>query len=346
MKKLIGILLLLLLLVGGYFAWVSFGPSTGFREPFKYLYIPSDSASKAYILSRLEKDSMVENISAFSMAADRMDYWKNIKAGKYKIEKGSHVVGLVRKLKNGTQEPVNLVILKFRTKEALAGAMGKRLEPDSLSFISFFNNKDSMGKFGLDTNTVMTSIFPNTYTHFWNTSPKKVFDKFYEEYQRIWTTERKEKAAAHNLSPTQAHILASIIEEETNDKDDKPLMASVYINRLTKGMRLGADPTVKFAMRDFDLKRIYEKHTLYPSPYNTYLNTGLPPGPICTPTIETLDAVLNSPQTEYLFFVAKSDFSGKHLFTVSYQDHMKYAKEYQEALNKLIQERTQSDSAK
>ena len=158
--------------------------------------------------------------------------------------------------------------------------------------------------------------------------------------------ERKQKAAAHNLTPTQAYILASIIEEETNDVADKPVMASVYMNRLAKGIRLGADPTVKFALKNFELKRIYEKHTQVVSPYNTYQNFGLPPGPICTPSIETLDAVLNAPQTDYLYFVANSDFSGKHIVTSSYPEHLKYAKLYQEALNEWMKQHNENDTAR
>ena len=346
MKKLLLFFLLILLLAGGYFAWLLAAPATGFEEKIKYLYIPSVNPGREIILKMLEKDSLIRNIHTFSLMADRTDYWKNVKPGKYKIENGSSVLGVLRKLRNGRQEPVNLVILKFRTREALAGAIGRKLESDSASFINFMNNNDSLKKYGLDSNTAMAAIFPNTYTYFWNTTAQKVFNKFYEEHERIWTEERKQKALAHHLSPTQAYILASIIEEETNDENDKPIMASVYLNRLAKGIRLGADPTVKFALRNFELKRIYEKYTEVESPYNTYRNAGLPPGPICTPSLQTLDAVLNAPQTDYLYFVANSDFSGRHIFTSSFEDHLKYAKQYQEALNEWMKKHSLSDTAK
>src|SRR3954468_24660585 len=346
MKKLLLLSFILLLAIAGYISWLVIGPATGFSEKTKYLYIPTDSTKKEFILHILERDSITNNLNVFSVLAKRMDYWKNIKPGKYKVEKGMSVLHLVRALKNGQQEPVNIVILKFRTKEALAGAIGRKLEPDSADLISYLNNNDSLKQFGLDSNTVMTAIFPNTYTYFWNTTASRVFKKFYEEHDRIWTAERRQKAAEHDLTPTQACILASIIEEETNDADDKPLMASVYLNRLAKGIRLGADPTVKFALRKFELKRIYEKHTQFVSAYNTYLNAGLPPGPICTPSLETLDAVLNAPQTDYLYFVANSDFSGKHIFTSSYPEHLKYAKQYQEALNELLRGQADEDSTK
>src|SRR5690606_37360257 len=140
-------------------------------------------------------------------------------------------------------------------------------------------------------------------------------NKLFRQYEKVWNTERKSKAEALGLDPTTTYILASIIEEETNDNKEKGLMASVYLNRLARGMHLGADPTVKFALRDFGLKRIYAKHLATESPYNTYRNKGLPPGPICTPSLRTVDEVLNSPKTDYLFFVAKKDFSQGHVFT-------------------------------
>jgi len=346
MKKVLLFLFFVILAIVAYCAWLVIGPATGFKENVKYLYIPSDSARKELVMHIIERDSFVRNPNTFSMLANRLDYWKNIKPGKYKIENGYSVSKIVRELKNGQQEQVKLVIIKFRTKEALAGAIGRKLEVDSLKFISFLNNNDSLKAFGMDSNTVMSALFPDTYTYFWSTTASKVYHKFYDEYKRVWTSERRQKAASHNLTPTQAYILASIIEEETNDAADKPIMASVYLNRLAKGIRLGADPTVKFAMKRFDLKRIYEKYTEVESPYNTYRNAGLPPGPICTPSLETLDAVLNAPQTDYLYFVANSDFSGKHVFSSSYEEHLKYAKLYQDALNEWMRVHGEPDSVR
>jgi UPF0755 protein len=339
MRRIILVVLVLASLVAIYFAWVFFGPATGFETDVKYLYIPSDSANKETVMQLLEKDSIVKHPGSFSWLADQRGYWTAIKPGKYKIVHGDNLKTIIGRLRNGAQDPVNIVILKFRTREALAGAMGKKLESDSGTLLSFMNNRDSIAEYGVDTNNVMTVIFPDTYTYFWNTTPRKIFNKFYEANKRIWTAERRSKATALGLTPDKVYILASIIEEETNHPADKPLMASVYLNRMNKGMRLGADPTVKFALRDFELRRIYEKHLIVESPYNTYRVSGLPPGPICTPSLETLDAVLNAPATDYLYFVAKSDFSGAHVFTASYDDHLKYAKEYQQALNEQIEKR-------
>jgi UPF0755 protein len=239
-------------------------------------------------------------------------------------------------LRAGRQSPVNLVIIKLRTKEDLAKKIGDNFECDSISVSKFLYNTDSLSKFGLDTNIVMTSIIPNTYTFTWNTTPSKIFKKLYAEEEKFWTKDRIQKAKKLNLDKNQVYILASIVEEETNKQDDKGKIASVYINRMNKGMKLAADPTVKYAMRDFGLKRIYFKHLSYPSIYNTYQNAGLPPGPICTPSTKTIDAVLNEPTTDYLFFVAKSDFSGYSNFASDFTEHSKYAKQYQQALDSII----------
>ncbi|HET7119521.1 MAG TPA: endolytic transglycosylase MltG, partial [Hanamia sp.] len=242
---------------------------------------------------------------------------------------------------SGKQVPVNLVITKLRTKEDLAKKIAEHFEVDSLTVINFLNNSDSLRQFDVDSNTVMTDVIPNTYTYVWNTPVKKIFSKLYEEEQKFWNKERLGKAQKLQLTPKQIYTLASIVEEETNKQDDKGKIASVYINRLRKGMKLAADPTVKFALKDFSLKRIYHKHLETVSPYNTYLNIGLPPGPICTPSIKTIDAVLDSPQTDYLFFVARSDFSGYSNFASTYQEHQINAKAYQQALDSLIKSKKQ-----
>jgi UPF0755 protein len=182
----------------------------------------------------------------------------------------------------------------------------------------------------------MSLIIPNTYSLYWNTTPSKILDKLAGEKEKFWTPERLAKARAQHLTPLQVYTMASIVEEETNKDDDKGKIASVYINRLANGMKLQADPTVKFALKDFGLKRILFKHLSYDSPFNTYQNGGLPPGPICTPSVTTIDAVLNAPQTNYIYFVAKPDFSGYSNFASTYSEHMIFAKAYQQALDSLV----------
>ena len=156
--------------------------------------------------------------------------------------------------------------------------------------------------FGVDSNTFLTIVMPNTYSYFWNTPPSAIFKKMYADYKTWWTPERVQQAASQRPYPATATILASIVEEETNAQPDKGKIASVYLNRMAKGIKLGADPTIKYAMRDFELKRIYDKDLKIESPYNTYIHEGLPPGPICTPSAQTLEAVLNAPATELPVF--------------------------------------------
>lgn len=341
-KLLLGLLIVALVIVAivGRF----FFSNTPFSEKAKYLYIRTGHATSDEVMQTILDEKLVRNPRSFSFLASQMDVWKTVRPGRYEIKKGMGLFEIARMIRNGKQAPVNLVITKIRTKENLATLIGKKFETDSAKVMAFLNNQDSLLKYQLDTNTVITAVFPNTYTYLWTTSPSGIFKKLFAEYQKVWKDERRQKAEALGLSPTTAYILASIIEEETNFREEKGLMASVYLNRLSKNINLGADPTVKFALRNFGLKRIYAKHLVTESPYNTYRNKGLPPGPICTPSLETLDEVLNAPKTDYLFFVAKKDFSKGHVFTSKYQEHLKYAREYQQALNRLEKQKQQSAS--
>lgn len=317
---------------------VFFSAATAFPEKSKFFYIPSKGAEKSVILSTLADSSITNRISVFELVADKVDYWESIKPGRYQIDKGMSVFQIVRLLKSGKQAPVRLVINKLRTKEDIARRNGLLLEPDSLDFIQFLQSPDSLKQFGLDTNNAVTMIIPNTYSFFWNTSASRYFRRMYQESIDFWNTERLKKAEALQLTKEQVYILASIVEEETNKNDEKPVIASVYLNRLRKPMRLGADPTVKFALKEFGLKRILFKHIneSASSPYNTYRNYGLPPGPICTPSVKTIDAVLNAAKTDYIFFCARSDFSGYHAFASNEKDHYANARAYQKALDSLM----------
>jgi UPF0755 protein len=186
----------------------------------------------------------------------------------------------------------------------------------------------------------MAIVMPYTYNLNWNSTPEKIFEQFYTAYKKFWTDKRKAKADSLHLSLLQISSLAAIVDEETNKKDDKLNIASTYLNRVRTGMKLQADPTVKFAMKNFALKRVLSVHLKTDSPYNTYMYAGIPPGPICTPTPETIDAVLNAPKTDYLFFVASHKFDGSSVFTTNLADHSKYARLYQQELTRRM------DSAK
>lgn len=342
LKRIIFFILLLTVLGAAFTGWRFFLSNTPFSEKTRYLYIHTGMANRSAVLKSLKDSNLISNPGSFDVLARRIKVWRRLRPGKYKIPKGMSLYQLARTLRKGKQSPVNLVITKIRTKEQLASLIGRRFESDSGSFMRFLSNPDTATRRGLDTNTILTAVFPNTYTYLWNSTPSVIFRKLYAEYTRIWTNERKELATRHGLTPQTAYILASIIEEETNLSDEKGNIASVYLNRLKRHMKLGADPTVKFALRDFELRRIYEKHLSVESPYNTYRYPGLPPGPICTPSLETLDAVLHAPETDYLYFVAKSDFSKRHVFTKTYAEHLKYARAYQKALNELLLKKQQS----
>jgi UPF0755 protein len=334
-KKLLLPLLLLILIIAAAAGYLILGPGTAFKTSSQDLYIHT-GMNYEELDSILKKDELLAHPAVFRWLANRVSYPVAMKAGKYEIREGMSLLNILKMLRNGRQTPVNLVITKLRTREDLAGMIGKKFECDSTSFMRFLNNTDTLNTYGLDTNTVMTVVFPNTYTYFWNTNPSRIFKKMEIAANAYWTPVRLQKAADHKLNRTTAYILASIVEEETNRRDDKPRIASVYLNRIASGMRLAADPTVKFALRRFDLKRVYEKYLLIESPYNTYLNAGLPPGPICTPSMESMEAVLNAPETRYFYFVAKPDFSGYSNFAETFPEHMKNAREYQKALDEQM----------
>lgn len=344
MRKVILYFLIVFMLIFLFCLWQILGPTVKNTDK-KFLYIPTNS-SYGEVKDSLQKNDMLKGFFWFDKISGYADYQENIKPGKYKIKDGMSVYRLVKMLRSGNQVPVNLVITKLRTKEDLAKRIDRYFETDSFTAINFLNSKDSLLQFEVDTNTVLTAVIPNTYTYAWTTPIEGIFKKLYREEQKFWNKARLEKAQRLQLSSREVYTLASIVEEETNMQGDKGKIASVYINRMRKGMKLAADPTVKFAMRDFGLGRIYHKHLQYDSPHNTYLYAGLPPGPICTPSIKTIDAVLDAPETDYLFFVARADFSGYSDFASTYQQHLIYAKAYQQALDSLIQAKQENQLPK
>jgi UPF0755 protein len=330
-RKILFSILAFLLVLAAVIAWKFLGPTV--RPPEKKYFYIHTGETYGQVSAHLLDSNIIGGKQWFNWAAKIVGF-KQPKPGRYEIKKGSSLLSLARMLKNGQQSPVNFVVTKIRTKEVLASRIGNAFECDSAQMMQFLSNPDSLQVFGLDTNTVMAAVMPLTYTLKWNTTPGKIFRQFHMSYENFWTGERREKAKAHGLTPLQVSTLASIIDEETNASKDKPIIASVYLNRVAKGMPLQADPTLKYALRNFALQRLYDKHKQVNSPYNTYMYKSIPPGPICTPQIETLEAVLNSPKTDYLYFVASVNFDGSHTFTTNYNDHLKYARIYQQELNK------------
>lgn len=328
-------LVIVFALVAGVLVYVSyrvFGPNTRTFSDSKFFYIHTGSRYSD-VLDGLEEQDIIRSRNSFDWVARELGYPKRVKAGKYKITPGMSNFEIVRLLRSGKQVPVTLVITKLRTKNDLIRKICANLEADSTAMLALLNDQVYLRQFGLDTNTAMCAIMPDSYEFYWNTSAEDAFKKIEKERDEFWTEAHRTAARRLGLSINDVTVLASIVEEESNKNDEKPLIASVYLNRYKKGMRLQADPTVKFALQDFALKRIREKHTQHDSPYNTYRYAGLPPGPICTPSVKTLQAVLNTPETDYIYFCAKSDFSGYHAFAATYSEHMKNARLYQRALN-------------
>jgi UPF0755 protein len=241
---------------------------------------------------------------------------------------------LVNKLRNGQQDAVNVTFNNIRTFPELAGKVASYLEADSLSLLAEFSATENLDKFKFSNVTFPSMFIPNTYKFYWTATPSQFVERMHKEYEKFWNKERTDKAAALGLSQTEVSTLASIVQEETNKNEEKPIVAGLYINRLKRGILLQADPTIKFALNDFTLRRITSEMLLIESPFNTYKYAGLPPGLINFPEISSIDAVLNAKKHDYIYMCAKEDFSGYHNFAQSLAEHNRNAARYQAVLNK------------
>lgn len=321
------------IILGVYAGYILFAPNFSIQQEDKvYLHIPDNSTYDS-ILIELEKKTPVISIGTFKQVAFLLQYQEHIRPGRYEIKEGMSNFSLIRTLRSGKQTPVNLTFNNVRTKEQLAGKLGRQLMADSAQIIKLLNDTAFLSTYQLTPHTSISLFIPNTYEVFWNINAQKLFDRMNKEYTTFWTDERKAKAAAIPLTQSEVSILAAIVEEETNNKKDKPMVAGLYINRLKMGMPLQADPTVKYAVGDFSLKRILRGHLLINSPYNTYKIKGLPPGPIRIATPAGIDAVLNYAHHNYIYMCASDSFNGEHNFAITWQEHLKNAKRYREALN-------------
>lgn len=332
-KRILQVTGILLLVVALFVVFKIFGPNTGAFSQGEYIYIHS-GASYEEVKQSLKDEGFIKDITSFDLLAKEAKYPEHVRAGKYHIKKGMSNFNIVRMLRSGRQTPVKLVIKKLRTQQDFINLVSTHLEADSNVLRHMMRDPVYLDQYGLDSNTFMCAVMPNTYEFYWNTDADKVFRKIARQYVHFWNDNRKQQARQLGLNPREVITVASIVEEESNKNDEKPNIASVYLNRLRKGMKLQADPTAKFAYGDFMLKRITSVQTSYESPYNTYQVTGLPPGPICTPSEKSIDAVLNASRTDYLFFCAKEDFSGYHNFAATLKEHSENARKYHDALNR------------
>lgn len=258
---------------------------------------------------------------------------KNTKEGYYFFKKGTTTNAFINTLRSGRQSPLKITFNNTRTFSDFAGKIAQQIRPDSLELLEHFTNSEIATSYGFDTANFIGMFLPNTYEMYYTATPQDFTDRMYKEYQRFWTTERKQKAANLGYTPQQISTLAAIVDEETNKNDEKARIAGVYLNRLEQHIPLQADPTLKFAVGDFSIKRILNKHIAIESPYNTYQNAGLPPGPIRQPSIRAIDAVLNAEKHDYLYFCAKADFSGYHTFAKTLKAHNQNAAAYHKELN-------------
>lgn len=318
-----------------YFAYILFAPNiTPESNKKSYLCIP-DSTNFVGVTNLLNESAAITNMSAFKQVAALFNYGDKIKPGRYELRKGMNNFQLVRILRSGRQTPVRLTFNNIRTKEQLAGRLGLQLMADSTEILQLMNDSAFLAKYGLKPTTAIALFIPNTYEFFWNTNARGLFERMNKEYANFWTDERRTKAAEIPLTPLEVSTLASIVEEETNNKADRPMVAGLYINRLKINMPLQADPTLKFAVGDFSLKRVLLQHILYISPYNTYRNRGLPPGPIRVASEKGIDAVLDFSQHKYIYMCASESLNGEHKFATNWTEHVANAKRYQQRLNEL-----------
>ena len=313
-------------------AYKTFGPNTGTFTQGEYLYIHTGSDYEKVKAALLE-GGFVSDMYSFDLLAKARKLPGHIRPGKYRINKEMSNFNMIRMLRNGRQTPVKLVINKLRTLHDFINLLSTNLEADSLTLKQMLHDPVYLSQFGFDTNTVMCGVVPDTYDFFWNITADKAYRKIEKNYSKFWDDTRKQQAQSQGLTPVKATIIASIVDEETNMADDKPKIASVYLNRIAKGMKLQADPTVKFAIGDFTIRRITGQMLQTDSRYNTYMYEGLPPGPICTPSPGSVEAVLEAPKTTYLFFCAKPELNGYSNFASTAAGHEKNAKAYRDALD-------------
>ena len=302
-------------------------------QPYHELLIRTGS-DYMDVVNQLKRQHILRNFKTFDIVSKKLHYNEHVKAGRYLIYNGMCNLRLVQMLRSGSQTPVRIVINNIQSKNELAEKIASQLECSKSELLKEFNDPHLLDSLELTEDNFPTLFLSNTYEYYWNTSAMQFITRMLKEYNKFWIGSRREDAQNLGLSPTQVTILASIVQKESNHYDEYPRIAGVYINRLKNGMALQADPTVVYALNKMGIKRrVYKADLQIPSPYNTYLHTGLPPGPICLPELKSIDEVLNAEEHNYLYFCAKDDFSGYHVFATTWQEHLVNAKNYQKALN-------------
>ncbi|HEY9488814.1 MAG TPA: endolytic transglycosylase MltG [Chryseosolibacter sp.] len=334
-KKLIVFLLFSILLISfGFYAWqISFTPNILVAKQPRPLIIPR-GATFQDVQAILHKGDYTQDLISFSFLAKLMDYDENVKPGRYLLEPNLSNIQAIRLLRAGIQEPVNVTFNNVRLTPDLSEKITRNLNMTPAEFEAALIKFTMGNREGFNKDNILCMFIPNTYEVYFNVSPDDLIARMHSEYEKFWNAERRQKAEAIGLTPIEVSILASIVQAESVKKDEAPIIAGLYINRLREDIPLQADPTLVFAVGDFTLKRVLNEHKEIDSPYNTYRNRGLPPGPVNMPEVFALDAVLNHTVSDFLYMCAKEDFSGRHNFTHSYRQHVINAQKYQRALSR------------
>ena len=296
------------------------------------IYIPTGSDFDA-VMDTLNNQGLLIHENSFRWVADLKKYPENIKPGRYIVRNGMSNNNLTNMLRGGWQAPVNVTFNYMRDVDMLAGKVSRQVEADSASISKLLHDKEYIKQLGFNEYTLPALFLPDTYEFYWNTDAELFISRMLQEYKKFWNDDRKKSAKDKGLSPVEVSILASIVDKETNKTDEMPRIAGVYLNRLHNNWLLQADPTLIFAIGDFSIRRVLNFHKETESPYNTYKYIGLPPGPICIPSVAAVKAVLNAESHNYFYFCAKEDFSGYHNFAKTLAEHNRNAAKYQNALN-------------
>lgn len=283
----------------------------------------------------LYENGLIIHRKNFEWVVEYKSFGNIIKPGNYEIENGLSNNGLINLLRSGNQKPIKVIFNNIKNIAHLASKVAPQIEADSASIVNYIYSKKFMAKSNSDTSDIGNCFIPNTYEFYWNTSAKGFANRMFDEYEKFWKGKREQLAEEIGFSVKEVIILASIVEKETQKNSEKATIAGVYINRIHSKWLLQADPTLLYILNDNSIRRVLNVHKEIESPYNTYKHLGLPPGPICIPSVSTIDAVLNYDRTDYYFFCAKDDLSGSHVFATGITQHNQNARKYRRALNKL-----------
>lgn len=333
-KLFVFILLSVLLITFSFYAYqICYTPNILVGKEDRYLYIPQEATFET-VQKTLHEGGYVQDLMSFSFLSRLMDYDKLVKPGRFLLRTNMNNLQVIRFLRSGEQEPVRITFNNVRLISDLGPKITQNIMTTPEEFDAALAGFLAQGSHGFTSDNITCMFIPNTYEVYYTISAKQLVERMHDEYENFWNDERKQKAEAIGLTPIQVSILASIVQAESVKRDEAPVIAGLYLNRLKQGIALQADPTLVFAVGDFSLKRVLDKHKEVESPYNTYKYRGLPPGPINMPEIASIDAVLNYKPSNFLYMCAKEDFSGYHNFTANYNEHLRNAQRYQQALTR------------